>query len=78
MANGEVQSKPYVVTYHLTPNQEEILQQLTLAWNESTGNERTKEEMFDCVMTVGSMFDISKKMQSFEGFIKRNKNAPQV
>lgn len=78
MANEGIQSKPYVVTYHLTPDQEERLQRLTLAWNELSGRERTKEEMFDFAMTVGSMFDISKKLLSFEGFIKRNKNAQQV
>lgn len=73
MANEEIQLTPYVVTYHLTPDQAERLQRLTLAWNELNNRDRTKEEMFDCVMTVGSSFDISKKLRLFEDFIKRNK-----
>lgn len=78
MSNTDVLLKPYHVTFHLTPDQEEGLQKLTLAWNKLNGRERTEAEMFDFVMTVGSTFDISKKMRLFEDFIERNKKAPQA
>ena len=74
MANYEIQLTRYPVIFHLTPDLEERLQKLTEDWNAITGTKSTMGEIFDFIMTVGSHYDISEKLSSFEQSVDRARN----
>ena len=66
-------TKQITVTYILTEEQAERLEQITETWNSTrTGSTpTTPEELFKFMMGLGSRHTINEKMDFFEEYAKR-------
>ena len=66
-------TKQITVTYILTEEQAERLEQITETWNSASTDSTptTPEELFKFMMELGSLHTINKKMDFFEEYAKR-------
>ena len=62
--------KEFTVTYRLNEPAMDRLNKITKTWR-STGRETTPEELFDFIMTVGSVHDIEDKFDFIEKSLER-------